>query len=353
ISLYAFTVPLDFSFAGLMDRAHPEVARYFAASDRHGLGGLLPLLVEGPEEQLDAAVLELRLALDDLDEVRSLSVGPPREWLLAHAPWFVGPDTFGLWVALAEGSLGDAGVDELTHRLEALGRRHIPDAPRGARLILVAMTRDPFELALDSDDFPTIRETVREALEPFGVEGHFAGMAAIITQEQEATIERMRFLGPVSLVLVLLLLRLVERRAWMLVSVAIPMLLSVGCTLGIIGFVAGELTLMESVFGLIVFGMGIDFAIHLMLRLREERAAGHGFEISLQRAVAGTGRGIVSSAVTTGGAFLILGGAFLILAAAPDPVFYRLGLAGGLGLLLCLTFLMVLLPGAWALIDRP
>ncbi|MBW2384753.1 MAG: MMPL family transporter, partial [Deltaproteobacteria bacterium] len=45
-------------------------------------------------------------------------------------------------------------------------------------------------------------------------------------------------------------------------------------------------------------------------------------------------------------------GAFLILAAAPDPVFYRLGLAGGLGLLLCLTFLMVLLPAAWALIDR-
>jgi predicted RND superfamily exporter protein len=82
-----------------------------------------------------------------------------------------------------------------------------------------------------------------------------------------------------------------------------------------------------------------------MLRLREERAKGHGFEASLQRAITGTGRGIVASAVTTGGAFFIL-------ALAPDPVFYRLGLAGGLGLMLCLAFLMVLLPAEWALIHR-
>jgi len=207
------------------------------------------------------------------------------------------------------------------------------------------MAEDSFELALDSDQYPTIRRTTRDALAPFGANGSFAGMAAIVTQEQEATIERMRVLSPISLLLVLILFAFIERRVLMLVSVALPLLLSVGCALGLIGIVAGEFTIMESVFGVVVFGLGIDFAIHLLLRMREERSQGRDFSESLERAIGGTGRGIVAGAVTTGGAFLILG-------LAPDPVFQRLGLAGGLGLLLCLVFLMVLLPAQWALIDR-
>jgi len=131
----------------------------------------------------------------------------------------------------------------------------------------------------------------------------------------------------------------------MLLSVALPMLLSVGMTLGVVGWIAGDLTLMESVFGVIVFGLGIDFAIHLMLRMREERSYGCDFADSLRRALTGTGRGIVASGVTTGGAFLAL-------ALSPDPVFYRLGLAGGMGLLLCLLFLVTLLPAEWVLIER-
>ena len=45
IGAYAFTVPIDLSFAGVMNREHPEVARYFAASERYGLGGALHLLI--------------------------------------------------------------------------------------------------------------------------------------------------------------------------------------------------------------------------------------------------------------------------------------------------------------------
>ena len=42
---------------------------------------------------------------------------------------------------------------------------------------------------------------------------------------------------------------------------------------------------------------------------------------AMRRAMLGTGRGIVVAGLTTAGAFLIL-------AVSPDPVFYRLGLAG-------------------------
>ena len=95
-------MPLDFSFSGLMDRTHPEVARYFAASDRYGLGGLLPLLIEGPEDRLDEAVLRVQLALDDLDIVHSVTRAPSNEWLLARAPFIVDGPIFEQWLALAE-----------------------------------------------------------------------------------------------------------------------------------------------------------------------------------------------------------------------------------------------------------
>jgi len=276
-SLYAIRVPLDFSFAGVMNRAHPGVARYFAASERYGLGGLLPVLVEGREQSLDEAVLELRLALDDLDVVRSVAPDPPREWLLARAPYLVDAGTFGRWLALADRFVaGQAASEhdlaELRSALERLERRHLPKPPEGSRLVVVSMASDSFELALDSDHFPVIRDAARRALAPFGARARFAGMPAIISQDQEATLSRMRVLAPVSLIGVLLLLRLMERRPLMLLSVALPMLLSVGMTLGSIGAIAGSLGLMEAVFGVLVFGLGIDFAIHLMLRLREERS---------------------------------------------------------------------------------
>jgi hypothetical protein len=55
------------------------------------------------------------------------------------------------------------------------------------------MARDTFELALDSTDFPMIRRVVRETLAPLGLSARFAGMPAIVT-EQEATLVRIRAL---------------------------------------------------------------------------------------------------------------------------------------------------------------
>lgn len=343
--LYAVAVPVDLSFSGLMNRDHPEVARYFEASAKYGLGGLLPVLIEGPEDRLDDAVLAVRLALDEMDEVQSVQVPPPRDYFAPRAAWIVDRRLFDRWVALAGRPPSPEASDALLRELDAEAARLVPEPPPGERLVTVVMARDTFELALDADDFPAIRRAVDETLAPLGVTARFAGMPAIITQEQEATLERLRVLGPLSLILVLALLYFVERRLLVLASIAVPMVLSVGCTLAILGLVEGRLTLMESIFGVIVFGLGVDFAIHLLLRMREERRAGRDFEGGLQRAILGTGRGVVAGGVTTAGAFGIL-------AFAPDPVFQRLGLAGGVGLLLCLAFLLVMLPAQWSWIER-
>ena len=65
--IYVISLPIDLSFSGVMDRSHPEVSRYFETSDRLGLGGQLLILLEGPEDELNAVVPEIQLALDGLD----------------------------------------------------------------------------------------------------------------------------------------------------------------------------------------------------------------------------------------------------------------------------------------------
>lgn len=345
IGVPAFLVPVDFSFAGLMNREHPEVARYFAASERYGLGGVLLVVVEGPAENLDEGVLDIQLALDDLEQVRSVQTAPPRDWLFAHSAWLVEPDLFEEWMGLAEGPADPERSRALVRALEADAGRRAPPTPENARLLTIVMARDSFELALDATDFPLIRRVVRETIAPLGLSARFAGMPAIVTQEQEATLVRMRVLGPLSLLLVIAVLLTVERRPLVLLSIAAPMLLSVAVTLGLIAMLTGRLTLMESIFGVLVFGLGVDYAIHLLLRLREERSQGRDFDASLHRAILGTGRSILAGAATTAGAFAIL-------TFAPDPVFFRLGLSGSIGLLLCLVFLMLMLPALWAMIEK-
>lgn len=297
-------VPADLSFGALMDRDHPEVARYLAASRRDGLGAIVLVQLVGPEPRLDeAAGAVARAAGPGTGLVRSLVAVPS------------------------------------------------PAGPTpGERLLRAVLPRDPLLASIDADDFPRLRDAIEHALAPFDTDGEriearYAGMAAIVTQEQEATIARMRWLGAASLVLVLALLSRVDRRPAMLAVVGVALALAAGATLGLVGRSTGELTLMESLFGVIVLGLGADFAIHWLLRAREERAAGEPVEQAALRATAGTGRGIVAGALTSGGAFLLL-------ALAPEPVFQRLGVSGGVGLLLAMVALVALLPAAWAASER-
>ncbi|MDG2049673.1 MAG: MMPL family transporter [Myxococcota bacterium] len=343
--VYVAFLPIDLSFSGVMDRSHPQVSKYFEVSARLGLGGRLLVLLEGPEAELDSVLPEIQLVLDGLDPVESVWLAPSRDYFVQRAPWMVERELFDRWVASADGETPDLDYESLLAQWESAGSRFLPPAPYGARLVTIRMTRDSFELALDAEDFSEIRAAVAEVLSPTNIEARFAGMSAIVQQENEATLSRIRLLGPLSMILVLCILFSIVRRFALLATIALPMLLSVGCTLTLVGLLEGRLTLMESIFGVIVFGLGVDFAIHLLVRLSEERDAGFDFSVALRRAMTGTGRGVVAGGVTTAGAFLLL-------TLAPEPVFYRLGLAGGVGLALCLLFLLLLLPAQWTLLER-
>jgi predicted RND superfamily exporter protein len=346
LALYATQVPIDIAFTGILDRENEEVARYLEASRRLRFGGSLFLLLEGgSEEALDRAVEALQPALAEHEEVRAVVAGQSLRWLEEHAPWIVDRETFDLWTGLVTDPQDLQGALTLAARLGRLradlGRLRIP----GARLVEIKLRNDPVDVAVGDPVFFQLEERAREALAPHPVAHSFSGLPAIAAQDQVRTLGTIRVLSLVSLALVVLLFRVVERRAAGLLAVALAMLLAVAATLGLVGLLTGRLTIMEIFFSVTVFGLGIDFAVHLLVRLREERARGRGHVDALRTTLARTGLGVVAGGVTTAGAFFVV-------ACAPDPVARHFGLSGGIGLVFCLSLMLTALPAAWVLMER-
>ena len=111
----------------------------------------------------------------------------------------------------------------------------------------------------------------------------FSGLPALSAGDQEQTFGAIKRLTPISLALVLLLFRIVEKRPGGMLSVALVLVLSIGAALGVVGFLTGKLTVMETLFGVTVFGLGIDFAVHLFVRQREELAHRRPFDLAVRR----------------------------------------------------------------------
>ncbi|MCP4504352.1 MAG: MMPL family transporter [Deltaproteobacteria bacterium] len=339
-------LPLDLSFTGIMDRSHPQVARYFETQRDADLGGLLLLLLEGDDEnELDRAV-EALANLPESPDVRTVLSEAPMDWLEQNAPYLVDDSVFDDWLRLATHPEDGESMKRLVSTMSKKREEVSAKKKAGLRVVQIIMDRGPFDIDMAGGVFFIIEKDTKKLLEPFkGVTPSFAGLPAIAAQDQKSTIGAVQRLTPLTFLFVLLLFRLVERNPMRLISVAVPMALSMAATLGLVGLLLGTLTVMETFFGIMVFGLGIDFALHIMVRLREELLAGNNFDDAIRITLTGTGRGVVAGALTTTGAFAIVG-------LAPDPAAQHMGVSGGVGLFFCLLLMLSLLPAFWVLLEH-
>ena len=113
----------------------------------------------------------------------------------------------------------------------------------------------------------------------------------------------------------------------------------------------GHLNLMSSIFLVVIVGMGIDFAVHLGARQAHELRLGRSPKEAAIIAVERTGRGLLTGAITSAGAFLTL------LLARFQGI-EELGGAAALGLVVTLVLALLLVPalgaatGAFAIEGR-
>jgi uncharacterized protein len=115
------------------------------------------------------------------------------------------------------------------------------------------------------------------------------------------------------------------------------LLVGLGYTLGFATLSVGRLNLLSITLVPILIGLAIDFGVHLMSRYEEEVRNGGSSRAAIQQALGFTGVGVVTSALTTAGAF------FTMMLADLKGI-QQMGLIAGTGMLVCLVPMLTLLP---------
>ena len=251
LSAWVPFVARDLGFTAMLEMDDPRV-RELAEIDRQmNLAGMLTLLLEGDDPQdLEDAARAVSERLSSRESIAYVVADPPVDWLTERAPWFVEREDFDAWVdaALQPGAIG--ATAQLLGRMKESERSLGELLGKGQRLVFVQMAVNPLNLELGASDFQDIQTHTREVLEPFGVEGRYAGMAAAAAQDQSHVLKTIGMLTPVSLLLVLGILRFAERRLKRLALVGAVMLVALGATTGATGLATGKLTAISGFFGI-------------------------------------------------------------------------------------------------------
>lgn len=153
------------------------------------------------------------------------------------------------------------------------------------------------------------------------------------------------FTSVVSGTFVLLIMALAFRTPRAIAIVFPPLLLANVVVLATVSLAYGALNTYTSFGTAILLGLGIDFAVHLVGRYREIRGDGAEVEDAIAEAWARTGPPCTTAALTSAAGFLAL-------ATAEFVGFAQLGVLLAVGLLVCLTAMLVLLPLLLSWLDR-
>ena len=148
-----------------------------------------------------------------------------------------------------------------------------------------------------------------------------------------------------SIIGVLLLISIYFRQVLASLFIALPLLMSLAWTFGVTHLFIGSLNMITVGLFAILFGLGIDFGIHIFARYREARRRGTNVEDALTETVVNTGSALTTTAVTTAIAFYSL----LI---TDFKGFSEFGFIVGTGIIFSLVAMIIICPAFIVLGER-
>ncbi|MCK5650644.1 MAG: MMPL family transporter, partial [Gemmatimonadetes bacterium] len=135
-------------------------------------------------------------------------------------------------------------------------------------------------------------------------------------------------------------------RGWVIPVLALtPLLVGIFWTMGLIWILFRTMNIMTAMMALVLLGLGIDFAIHVVARYQEERRRGGALEGVLARTLSSTGMAVIIGGFTTALAFFTL-------MVGRTVGFDEFGAASGSGVILTLLAIFVTLPSLLVLRER-
>ena len=165
------------------------------------------------------------------------------------------------------------------------------------------------------------------------------------SQQYEVVVDDLRSSAMLAFVGVLVLISIHFRQVFAPIFIIVPLLMSLAWTFGLTKIVIGNLNQITVCLFAILFGLGIDFGIHIFARYREARRRGMGTEDALVETVVHTGSALTTTAVTTSVAFFSL-------LFSDFKGFSEFGFIVGTGILFSLGAMLVVCPAFIVLAER-
>lgn len=302
LALAAARLELKTSNLDLVDPELPAVARFRDFAGSFGTPNMLVVVLEGDDEaRLRAGIDRAAAAIRGAEGVRAVFSRLPYEpWSLPFGldPYFLSNDRKMAFLFVQPAD---------------------PDSS--------ASTIAPFVQA--------VRERIDGA--KLGVRAGLTGLPQYALDDRDVIQRDASRLSAVSFLLVLALFALVFSEVLRPLLAAATLLVTSAVALGFVSIFPGHLTLVSACFFSALFGLGIDYGIHVVDRYEELLAEGMEKREAIVSSVRDLGAGLTTGALTT--AF-----AFFAMRLSGFRGFEELGLIGGTGILLALLFMTTLLP---------
>ena len=177
------------------------------------------------------------------------------------------------------------------------------------RVLLISVKPTFNAMDVDKDIASTIalQEILDKTLPDFpGVRAGLTGMIPLQKDEMEHTTSSMKISSIVALVLVLLLFILTFRMWSTALLAGLNLIIAIIIAAGVVGIVLGRLNLMTSMFAVILIGLGIDYAIHIISVYSERRSIDKNAVSAMEQTLLRSGSGIITGGLTTAAAFFAL-----------------------------------------------
>jgi len=167
-----------------------------------------------------------------------------------------------------------------------------------------------------------------------------AGLTGFIPVCRDEMVYSQQSLGVTSLIAVaaIFILLVVSFRMWIAPLFAMAnLLIGILWAIGVVALLVGQLNIMTQMMAVILLGLGIDFAIHLISGFTEYRAAGLSIGCALEETFLKSGAGVITGGLTTACAFMAM-------VISSSRGMKEMGLVTGFGLLTILAATFFILP---------
>ena len=348
----ARTLGLDSDLTRLLPQDSPAVQWSRDLEPLVGDGGYFSLIFEhGDPESLQTAVDQTVARLQLLEEITDINHRYPTEFVERYRYGLVPSDqletaieTIEDWEAEVNPFLDDLddSASEEESDLERIVRLYseLPEYHRDADDTMYGVILRTSEGLTDLTGLRNLYQRIDgiagEAAEAAGVVVSIGGSLRTRVEEFDVIISDVTRTGAVAAAAILLTLAISFRSVRVLPVLLYPIAAGLIWAFAFVPDLVGDLNTITSFLLMVLFGMGVDYSIHLVKRFRHEILS-QTPEVALAETFTSTGRSVFTSGLTTSfGLF--------ILAVSDFRGFSDFGLIGGTAILVVTACMLLVMP---------